>query len=193
MTSSPLLSMVAQSTVIFAPMRQVGWRSTSSTLAFSISSAVRSRRAPPEAVRMRWRTGLPSRARRHWKMAECSLSTGRSSRFSARARSMTRSPPATNASLLASSTRSQQESAAQTLLSPAMPTTAQSASSAPEICSARAELSFPNTHSQKRTSSGSALGSTSSAATRGRNSLTRSNSFSAEERAVRQTTRKRSG
>ncbi len=44
-----------------------------------------------------------------------------------RARSMTSSPPATSASLLARSTRSQQESAVHTLLRPAMPTTAQSA------------------------------------------------------------------
>ena len=63
----------------------------------------------------------------------------------------------------------------------------------PEATITRAELSAPNTHSQKRTSSGSVSGSISSAATRGRNSRTRSNSFSAEERAVRQTTRKRSG
>lgn len=57
----------------------------------------------------------------------------------------------------------------------------------------RAELSAPNTHSQKRTSSGSVSGSISSAATRGRNVRTSSNSFSAEARAVRHTTSKRSG
>ena len=67
---------------------------------------------------------------RHWKIALCSLSTGISvgpSSVSAQA-AITIFPPATSASLLASSTCSQTSSAAQTASRPAMPTMAHSAS-----------------------------------------------------------------
>ena len=71
MTSSPLFIIVAESTVILAPMSQFGWVvaflrtvSGSALLSASSSSAVKSRKAPPDAVRMTRRSesgGTPCR------------------------------------------------------------------------------------------------------------------------------------
>ena len=49
-SSSPLFASVAESTVIFRPIRQVGCRSASSGVAAASSSRVRPRNGPPEAV-----------------------------------------------------------------------------------------------------------------------------------------------
>ena len=64
-TSSPLFMSVAESTVIFGPIRHVGWSSASSGVTASSSAAGRSRNGPPEAVRMRRRTSSGSRPCTH--------------------------------------------------------------------------------------------------------------------------------
>ena len=174
-------------------MFQVGWASTSRTVARYMASFVHSRSAPPEQVSSRRLTGLPCRACRHWKMAECSLSTGsRGTPFSA-AFLVTSSPPVTSASLLASSTRSHTSSACHTASSPAMPTMAQSASWHFEAMSAWTVESGPKNHWMPRRSSGISSGSFTSAATSGLNSRHSSNSLSDDPWAVRQPARKPSG
>ncbi len=56
MISKALLSIVAESMVIFAPMFQLGCFNASATVAFSICSRVHWRNGPPEAVIIRRRT-----------------------------------------------------------------------------------------------------------------------------------------
>ena len=75
-SSSPLFASVAESTVIFRPIDQVGCASASSTVTCSSSARVRPRNGPPDAVRTSDSTVSGSRPSRHWKSAECSLSTG---------------------------------------------------------------------------------------------------------------------
>src|SRR5215211_6301514 len=102
-TSSPLFIMVAESMVILGPIRHVGCLSassgpTSTSLAFS-----NEKKGPPDAVN---NTPVISSSRlpsRHWKIAECSESTGIMRLLAARA--ITHSPPATSDSLLARATR----------------------------------------------------------------------------------------
>ena len=52
MTSKPLLTNVAQSTVIFLPIAHLGWLSASLALKFFISSRVLFKNGPPEAVKI---------------------------------------------------------------------------------------------------------------------------------------------
>ncbi len=75
-SSRPLFASVAESIVIFGPMRQVGCASASSGVTPSSSARERPRNGPPEAVRTSPRTVSGSRPSRHWCNAECSLSTG---------------------------------------------------------------------------------------------------------------------
>ncbi len=75
-SSSPLFASVAESTVIFGPMRHVGCASASARVTFASSSRDRPRNGPPDAVRTIESTDSRSRPSRHWKTAECSLSTG---------------------------------------------------------------------------------------------------------------------
>ena len=78
--SRPLLKSVAESMVILRPMTHDGCLRACSTVTASRASLghfVASRNGPPEAVSHKFRTdeaGLPSK---HWKMAECSLSTAK--------------------------------------------------------------------------------------------------------------------
>ena len=78
-TSSPLFIIVAESTVIFAPIRHVGCRSAWAGVAFSISSFDEFRKGPPDAVRISRLTSPRRSPRRHWCKALCSLSTGNNS------------------------------------------------------------------------------------------------------------------
>ena len=146
---------VAESMVILAPMRQVGWASASSGVARATRSGRASRKGPPDAVRISFRTAAGSSPTRHCQMAECSESIGRSHargvakgsppsppRRSARscARGMTRWPPATRVSLFAVATTFPAPSAARTaarLTTPPVATTTRSmASSAASVASA---------------------------------------------------------
>ena len=67
-----------ESTVIFGPIDQVGCASASSTVTSASSARVRPRNGPPDAVSTTECTARGARPSRHWKSAECSLSTGRS-------------------------------------------------------------------------------------------------------------------
>ena len=77
MTSRPLFISVAESTVIFGPIDQVGWRSASAGVTARRRSAGQPRKGPPEAVRTRRATSAGGRPSRHWWTALCSLSTGK--------------------------------------------------------------------------------------------------------------------
>ena len=104
MISKPLFIIVAESTVIFGPIDQLGWCSASSTVMPSKSASGRSRKGPPLAVSTRRRTAAGSSPRRHCHRALCSLSTGISRAPRARARSVTSSPAITSTSLVAMAT-----------------------------------------------------------------------------------------
>ena len=75
MTSKPLFIIEAESIVIFAPMDQLGWCNACALVTCASCSSENVRKGPPEAVRIIFSMGLTSPAR-HWKMAECSESTG---------------------------------------------------------------------------------------------------------------------
>ena len=62
--------------MIFGPMLQVGCASASSGVTSASSSRVRPRNGPPDAVSTSESTVSRARPSRHWKAAECSLSTG---------------------------------------------------------------------------------------------------------------------
>src|SRR2546422_237008 len=101
MISSPLFISVAESTVIFAPIFQVGCRRASAIVASASFSFGHSRNGPPDAVRMiRW-TSLRLCPARHWKIALCSESTGRSGTLWSRAAAVIKAPAITRVSLLA--------------------------------------------------------------------------------------------
>ena len=122
-TSNPLFTSVAESIVIFAPMRHCGCLRASSGVTSGSSSAGTSRRAPPLHVIMRRRTGECSPAR-HWNMAECSESMGRMGTWRCAARRITRSPPTTSVSLFARAIFFPAFMAATVGTSPAYPTSA---------------------------------------------------------------------
>ena len=102
MISSPLFIIVAESMVILLPILQLGWLSAWALVALAMSSRFQVRKGPPDAVRWIFSIGAPAEPIRHWKIAECSESTGSilAPRFSARP--ITILPAATNVSLLAS-------------------------------------------------------------------------------------------
>ncbi len=57
---------VAESIVIFRPMRQVGWRSAASGVTPASDAVGSSRNGPPEAVRMMRVISSRRRPCRHW-------------------------------------------------------------------------------------------------------------------------------
>ena len=101
MISSPLFIMVAESMVILLPMLQFGWLSACSLVALAICSRDHVLNGPPEAVRWIFSMSAPADPMRHWKIAECSESTGRIRAPCCAARSMTMAPAATSVSLFA--------------------------------------------------------------------------------------------
>ena len=123
-SSSPLFASVAESTVIFGPIRQVGWASACSAVTSASSSRVRPRNGPPDAVRTRPATLARSRPSRHWWSAECSLSTGRSSPPPRSCAATASSPAATRLSLLASASVTPCSRVHNVARTPANPTTA---------------------------------------------------------------------
>ena len=102
MSSSPLLAIVAESMVIFAPIDQFGcslacW----GVMSWSWSIGV-SRQPPPEAVRIMDFKSFLLLPWRHWKMALCSESMGRRRTLFSFMAWVTKDPPRTSNSLLAS-------------------------------------------------------------------------------------------
>src|SRR5207244_1909293 len=93
MISRPLFIIVAESTVIFGPITQLGWCSASPTLTRARVSRGRSRKGPPLAVSTSRLTLAGSSPRRHCQRALCSLSTGISRDPDAPARARGRGGP----------------------------------------------------------------------------------------------------
>ena len=78
-SSRPLFIRVAESMVIFAPMFQLGCFRASALVLPRSSSVFVPKKGPPDAVsRILVRLLALSLSCKHWKMAECSLSTGSS-------------------------------------------------------------------------------------------------------------------
>ena len=112
---------VAESIVIFGPICQVGCLRASSGVTSSSCLRVRPRNGPPEDVRITRRTSRAAPALSAWKIAECSLSTGRICVPRDRASSMTSGPATTSVSLLARATVLPASSAAQVPRRPTAP------------------------------------------------------------------------
>src|SRR5215813_4050495 len=123
-TSRPLFIIVAESIVIFAPIRQVGWFSAWAVVAFSISSFDELRNGPPDAVRINRFTSRRFSPRKHWCNALCSLSTGNNSAPDFSAARVISSPAMTSVSLFANATRLPSSSARCVGSNPSAPTTA---------------------------------------------------------------------
>ena len=128
-SSSPLFARVAESTVIFRPIVHVGCASASSGVTSTSSARVRPRNGPPDAVRTSEWTASGACPSRHWKSAECSLSTGSSSPPPRRCAANASSPAATSDSLFARARSTPRSSAHSVTGSPAKPTTALSTTS----------------------------------------------------------------
>ena len=116
--------MVAESTVIFFPMLQLGWRRASAAVIPRSSSRLLPKKGPPDAVSSTRRTSSRGLFPMDWKMAECSLSTGRMETPFFLASSITRAPPHTKDSLLARARVCPASRAATVGESPATPTRA---------------------------------------------------------------------
>src|SRR4051794_23465598 len=142
-TSSPLFMSVAESIVIFPPMAHVGWRSASLTPTSSSSARARPRNGPPEAVITSRSTAPGASPPMSWCRAECSESTGMSCAPVASASGITRAPPTTSDSLLASATSMPSVSATTVGPRPAEPTIALSTRSAPDSATSRTSPSGP--------------------------------------------------
>ena len=128
--SRPLLNMVAESMVIFRPITHDGCLSACSTVMPANSSIGVSRNGPPEAVRISRRTDSGGRSPRHWKIAECSLSTGSTRTPCLRASAITISPAITRISFEATAISLPARIAANAGCSPAVPTMATNTMSA---------------------------------------------------------------
>ena len=114
--------MVAESMVIFAPMFQLGCCRARSLPADSMRSRDQVRNGPPDAVRWIRASAFPWAPNRHWKMAECSESTGRIRTPQRLASAMTRDPAATRVSLFARAMSLPARMAESVGLSPLKPT-----------------------------------------------------------------------
>ena len=100
-TSKPLFMSVAESMVIFAPMSHVGCFRASAAVTVCNCSCVNLRKGPPEQVSRIFSISLSPSPTRLWKMAECSLSTGRMGTWYSSASWQMSSPATTSVSLLA--------------------------------------------------------------------------------------------
>ena len=129
-TSSPLFMRVAESIVIFAPIRHVGWRSACSTVTVSSVGRDDPRKGPPDAVSTRRRTSRGAAPARHWKSALCSESTGSRRTPCSRAAHVMSAPAITSVSLLASAMVRPARIAASVGTRPAAPTSAETTTSA---------------------------------------------------------------
>ena len=100
MTSSPLLTSVAELVVTTRPMFQVGCASACCGVTSASSARLQPRNGPPLAVTMRRATSAAEPPRRHCASAECSESTG--TIWPGFASAVTMSPPTMSDSLFAS-------------------------------------------------------------------------------------------
>ena len=110
--------------MIFFPMDQLGCFSASSTVMEESSCLLFPRKGPPEAVSRILEIRPGSSPFKDWKMALCSLSTGRMDTPCFFARGMIRCPAVTSVSLLASAMVFPLSMAAMVGRIPIIPTTA---------------------------------------------------------------------
>ena len=148
--------------LIFLPISQVGWANASAGLASAIRSDDQSRNGPPEAVKINlrglgacWAIGwlaeessresavVLAQFPRHWKIAECSLSTGSNSLPLLAIISRTSGPATTMVSLFAKATRLPALIAAKVLSRPALPTIAATTTSTSSEVAASINASGP--------------------------------------------------
>mmetsp|Transcript_20090 Transcript_20090/g.64698 ORF Transcript_20090/g.64698 Transcript_20090/m.64698 type:complete len:259 (+) Transcript_20090:960-1736(+) len=154
MTSRPLFIIVAESTVILAPMSQFGCvvalaRTHSGSFSHfsNSSSAFKSRKAPPEAVNMILRRLPGGQPCKHWKIAECSESAGVIETPYSSTSGKIAGPPAMRVSLLAKAMSFPASIASTVGSKPAHPTTPVTITSASPHVAHAAAASFPYTTS----------------------------------------------
>ena len=192
MTSSALFMSVAESIVIFAPMRHVGCLSACSTEADAITAFSAVRNGPPDPVMMTRSISSRRPASIAWKSALCSLSTGTMAAFPARAASIISGPAQTSDSLFASASVFPARSAASPAGSPAAPrialsttSTSSAVATSQSAFSPRSTFTDPLSDAARRPAP-----SVSTTATRvGLNSFAWSRSVSQLRRAASPTTR----
>ena len=149
-TSSALFISVAESTVIFGPIRQVGWAGPLRRLRRRNCVSFRPRNGPPLPVSTTRSTagGDSRRSPGRWRCARCPPGgVGPARRF---ARSMTSCPATTSVSLFASATVLPASRAAQVYSSPAAPTMAETTTSTSGACTRRATSSDGRTDIRRR-------------------------------------------
>ena len=132
-SSRPLFISEAEFTVTTGPIAQVGWASASSTVTFLMSSRLRPRNGPPDAVSTMRRTSSRAPPRSACAMAECSESTG--TIWPGAAAAFTSAPPTTSDSLFASARLEPAASAASVGRSPTEPVMPLSTTSSPRPAS----------------------------------------------------------
>ena len=157
---------VAESIVIFAPMRHVGCRSACSTVTPSSAGRDHPRKGPPDAVSTRRRTSRGAAPARHWKSALCSESTGKRRTPCSRAARVIRAPAITSVSLLASAMVRPARIAASVGTSPAAPTSAETTMSAGTSAARVARPSGPPSSSGRGEGSSRARRSTAARSSR---------------------------
>ena len=99
--SNPLFISVEESMVTFSPMCQLGCASACALVTLSSCSLLKVRKGPPEAVSSIFSILFSPSPFRHWKMAECSESTGRTAVLCFSASEVISSPATTSVSLFA--------------------------------------------------------------------------------------------
>ena len=100
-TSKPLFIKDAESIVIFAPISHVGCLSASAAVTYFNCSWVKVRNGPPEQVRRIFSISFASSPTKLWKIALCSLSTGKIGTWYCWANWRINSPATTSVSLFA--------------------------------------------------------------------------------------------
>ena len=145
--SSPLLKSVAESMVILRPMTHDGCLSARSTVMFLKSSLGVVRNGPPDAVSQSLRTECEGLSSRHWKIAECSLSTASTRTPCLFASLITISPAMTRISFDATAMSLPARIAARAGCNPAVPTIAISTMSASGNVASRINPSAPESTS----------------------------------------------
>ena len=141
MTSRPLFMSVAESMEIFGPMFQVGCARASSRVTCASCPRSRPRKGPPLQVSHMRAISRAFSPARHCHMAECSLSTGKS--CPGLASGMSKSPPTTRDSLLASASLRPAARVAQLALRPAAPDMAFTTRSTSSSCVKATTASAP--------------------------------------------------
>ena len=161
--------------VILGPIFQLGCRRASALVTDFNSSALLPKKGPPEQVKISRRISRFSPApMRHWKIAECSESTGTISAPYFFASAMTSSPAQTRVSLLARPMRFFRRMASSVGFRPSIPTTAVMTQSASSMEAAWRSPPSPHSTSTGRSeicsASATATSSVAMTASLGRNS-----------------------